>query len=207
MKEPQLSFTIQPKYLSAVSLFAGTDEVRYAICGVNVDWNGERLLLVATDGRRIFVLNATEQAKEITGPATSFIIPNLLLRGLPQPSRKGAPLIVRKVEDKVEIEGNKAISAPCILANYPDWKKAIPKEAKNTFSDIFVNLSFLEPFCKAYKILVGESCVRIVQAGDKHGPLIILPSRNLDAVGVLMPMRPLDEPYTAPAWAISTENL
>lgn len=112
---------------------ASADETRYVLNGVFLSFKADKLTLVATDGRRLALV---EQEKEVNkGSETEIIIPtkavNELLRQL---GDKGdAEFSISENQLLIEFDGTTLVTK-LIEGNYPNFRQVIPTEAKERVS-------------------------------------------------------------------------
>jgi DNA polymerase-3 subunit beta len=123
--------------LKSVSYAQSTDETRYILNGVYFRFDEGKLILVATDGRRLAL---TSQELEVeAGQAGSLILPAKTVTELVRLLGKGEKLKVafdeRRVAFQVETAeedngfiGDIILVSKVVEGNYPNYQQVIPKE-------------------------------------------------------------------------------
>ena len=107
--------------------FAGKDDVRSYLNGVLIDFTGEGLNVVATDGHRLYI---QERATPCTTPLQS-IIPTEAVTRI---SKQGSYLVLF-YEDQIHatFDGGYII-ANTIGGSYPDYRRTIPTSSAQTLT-------------------------------------------------------------------------
>ncbi len=109
------------------------DETRYVLNGVFVSFKGDKLTMVATDGRRLALV---EQELEVPkGGEVELILPTKAVNELQrQLSDKGdAQLSIGENQIIIEFDGT-TIYSKLIEGSYPNFRQVIPSEAKERIS-------------------------------------------------------------------------
>lgn len=168
--------------LEAMRPFMSEDESRYVLCGMRVEIHDGKTLLIATDGRRLAVLQS--QCKFALPPQASsvgFIIPSQLFDRMQWKTEhwvgdgyggmeKGAygrndPYNFVLIEfdsetNRVRLthQGPKyTVEADVIDGGYPNWRKVIPGDRPEQPTVVFrsINTEYLAAFGKAARSLEG----------------------------------------------------
>ncbi len=127
-------FTIDQKLLldalKKTSYAISTDETRYVLNGVNCTFGEGLLTLVATDGRRLAMV---EQDLEFpAGQETGVIIPTKAVAELLRLLSDSGELKVYLTGSQATFELNESVlSSKLIEGNYPNFRQVIPGEAKH----------------------------------------------------------------------------
>lgn len=185
-------------------MFASNDACRYVICGVHIEITKDKVLVVATDGRRLFVMNATEEVSFIVHPEKdlSFIIANDLIAGMPKPEGKTLTLEYGEYRSKLTVNlcGVREVSHPAIEGNYPDWRRVVPNGNPVPMERMCLHPGLMDSFTKASSALSFKSGGVVIQQHTNNlGPLMIFPASTVaNWFGVLMPIRSDD--LKAPDW-------
>ena len=202
------SFSLPIKSLRALLLIAGTDDTRFQLKGIRCEVSPLSpdkacVTLIATDGRRLLVLDATKDVRSgsFLGRC-DFTIPTHMIRNLlATEGKKGAGFL--KVQgfqsngDHVHLSVEQhagpgaefrrltfgtgpALSCPLAeYAVYPDWRVVVPDSLKPAPAGILcMNAEMLGDFGEAFRLLFGEPCVCLYVA-DIHTdspPFVVLPS-------------------------------
>ena len=128
LKQSQLK-----EMLRKVSYAISTDESRFVLNGVFVKLDGIKIILVATDGRRL----AKAEEEEIEGKATGeFIVPSKAVGELSRLLGADGEVSIRQGETQVEFTLSKEGTEPVkiysklVEGSYPNYDQVIPKETK-----------------------------------------------------------------------------
>src|SRR5271155_1539597 len=106
-----------------------TDESRYVLNGVLLSFKENKLSLVATDGRRLALV---EQDLEFPkGSEVEAILPTKAVQELQRILRDDELLNISFAENQVSFDlGNTFLYSKLIEGNYPNYKQVVPAEAK-----------------------------------------------------------------------------
>jgi DNA polymerase III subunit beta len=118
-----------------------TDESRYVLNGVLLSFKENKLSLVATDGRR---LSLVEQDLEFPkGSEVEAILPTKAVQELQRILRDEEPLNISFAENQVSFDlGTTFLYSKLIEGNYPNYKQVVPAEAKERIileRELFLN--------------------------------------------------------------------
>ncbi|MCE0484596.1 MAG: DNA polymerase III subunit beta [Methylacidiphilales bacterium] len=118
-----------------------TDESRYVLNGVLLSFKENKLSLVATDGRRLALV---EQDLEFPkGSEVEAILPTKAVQELQRILRDEEPLNISFAENQVTFDlGTTFLYSKLIEGNYPNYKQVVPAEAKERIlleREIFLN--------------------------------------------------------------------
>jgi len=118
-----------------------TDESRYVLNGVLLSFKDNKLSLVATDGRRLALV---EQDLEFPkGSEVEAILPTKAVQELQRILRDEEPLNISFAENQVSFDlGTTFLYSKLIEGNYPNYKQVVPAEAKERIvleREIFLN--------------------------------------------------------------------
>lgn len=200
-----ISFTINLRTLKAVAVAAGTEETRYYLNGVNLEYSPDALLMVATDGHRAIVLRQDWTETVPNAPFKSIIVPLAFINKIK----------LHKAIDVAELTlgDNGAISIKycgdifgtnAIDGIFPDWRRVVPT-AKEPGAVGHYNCAYVSDFHKAGKLLdKGARTPVILHDGDNPALVTFYwgEGEGFETFGVLMPIRTPDEMIrSAPAWA------
>ncbi|MFA5865189.1 MAG: DNA polymerase III subunit beta [Phycisphaerae bacterium] len=132
-KEEGKVFTVTAGELTRVSALTGyaaaKETTRYAINGLLVEVNGNKMIMVGTDGRRLAKASANLPSK--VAEPISTIIPSRAVAMLSRLATEvEAPVTIRVTESQVafEVSGVLMISS-VIEGRYPSYDAVIPKES------------------------------------------------------------------------------
>ncbi|MCB1236591.1 MAG: DNA polymerase III subunit beta, partial [Verrucomicrobiae bacterium] len=132
--EEAREFTIEQKALhdalKKTSYAISTDETRYVLNGIFCSFKGGSLTLVATDGRRLAMVEQDlefPQSNEI-----DVIVPTKAVNELQRLLENEGEVKVRISESQVAFELNDTILVSKLIeGNYPNFRQVIPGEAKH----------------------------------------------------------------------------
>jgi DNA polymerase-3 subunit beta len=118
-----------------------TDESRYVLNGVLLSFKDNKLSLVATDGRRLALV---EQELEFPkGSEVEAILPTKAVQELSRILRDEEPLTISFGENQVSFDlGTTFLYSKLIEGNYPNYKQVVPAEAKDRIileRELFLN--------------------------------------------------------------------
>lgn len=139
------NFTIRQRDLKdglrKTSYAISTDETRYVLNGVLFSFKDAKLMLVATDGRRLAMVDI-----EVEFPRTNeveIIIPTKAINELQRELGEEGDVKISVTENQVAFELNGAlIVSKLVEGNYPNYRQVIPGEAKERVTverELFLN--------------------------------------------------------------------
>lgn len=187
----ELKVEIPVRVLYALKVAAARYDERPALNGIKVEIGRDAVTLIATDGHML----AAHRMVEASGVEGEFIIPIQLL--------KGSFLWIDKVhfvyaDDRVSATVDDITrSMAAITAPFPAWRNVIPAPIESVDAAEF-NPGLLRRMEKVARRLFGKS-PRIAQNG--HGGALATVEGEPSFVGVVMPLKHVDPPTEAPAWA------
>jgi len=115
--------------LKKTSYAASSDETRYVLNGVLMNFKGNKLAIVATDGRRLALV---EQEVEFPKEAeTSIIVPTKTVNELIHTLGDEGELKIRSSATQISFEfGDVVISSKLIEGTYPNFRQVIPAKCE-----------------------------------------------------------------------------
>ena len=141
-----------------MSLFAGTQDIRYYLNGVCLQNNAEGLYAVATNG---YVLSYAKLGDKLEGEDFEIILPNSAAKIIAScKERFGLDLEYERDTKQVSIktqEGTQTLKA--IEGKYPDWRRVVPLSRQKLEEDQRLGMStkYLAYLDKAYKAFKKHS--------------------------------------------------
>ncbi len=119
--------------LQKVSYAASADETRYILNGVLLSFKGEKLTVVATDGRR---LGLVEQEVEFPKDAEAeLVIPSKTVNELLRTLKDEGTLSIRATDNQVAFEfEDMLIVSKLIEGTYPNFRQVIPSQSEERVS-------------------------------------------------------------------------
>lgn len=183
--------TVNAKLFRVASMFAGKNQVRTYLNGVRIEKAKEGVILVATDGHRMIVINDREgkiEGEPLTLKVTKHFIDATKKTKDERKERKilatsdGAVSVLDGEDDKVIVQYNDFVTDNTL----PVWRKAFNWDIKEQ-SPAGYNYRYLNDFGKAGNELTGWGNISI--KGTEDGPAIIGFYGCDYAFGVLMPVK------------------
>lgn len=183
--------SINAKLLRIASMFSSKGSIRYYLNGVYVEKADEGVILVATDGHRLIVINdktgnCGEDGKIIR------LSKNIILETKKSKLEKEERLVEISEDGELTIrsqpEGEKIVTYPhgFIDGTFPEWRSAFQWNIEKPSPSAF-NAKYLNDFGRVSKELNGSEYISI--KGTEDGPSIVN-FYNCDyAFGVIMPVR------------------
>ena len=141
--------------ISYVSLFSGTQDIRYYLNGVCLHNNADGFYAVATNGN---VLACSKLGDKLEGDDFEIILPNSVAKIIAScKERFGIDLEHEKVTAQLSIktqDGTQTLKA--IEGKYPDWRRIVPQDDNAQLGDkplglSVVYLAWLDKAMKAFK--------------------------------------------------------
>lgn len=206
------TYTINLRALKAVAIAASSEEVRYYLNGVFVEFEPSQIVFTATDGHRLIAASHDYLEGE-KGPDKKVvaIVPTTLLDKVKLGKKDNGQALLTidctQAAVKVSLEYLGAIySEAAIDATYPDARRVVPRTVSGEVAKF--NPHYLVSFEKARAIAtnekVGEDCI-IAHNGGSPALVdmnIVGEEDGFRMFGVIMPMRGWSHATTAPAWFI-----
>lgn len=187
--DDRIKLSIPLRALKAAAVAISKDETRYTLNGYHLQSAGNHLFLVTTDGRRMIVINITDESEwdMVSAVDVTFQLPQIRARAL-----IGGKLPIEIIpgpktfiEYKVDFET--VIRKPVIEGNYPIWAQVINVSQLNEQPGICVNPTFCADMIKAVGIWNPGASVNIFFT-DAISP-IYFTDNHRNFLGILMPMR------------------
>lgn len=170
--------TVLVSELQAMRLFASEDESRYVLNGVLVEIWPDKTLLVATDGRRLGVLNTRAEQRFDNADKASFIIPSERLERLkPVPRYETTDeknvLVLTFEQDgrdcgptRITIDHEGAmmqLRGEAIPKAFPEWRQVIPTGQPKPAPLTAFNSDFFADLSKVAKLLGSDDLVFVAR--------------------------------------------
>jgi len=185
-----MEIQIETALLKAAMLATSKEEIRYYLKGVFFELRGLELRMVATDGHRLFI--ACQKLVQPVGDNWSAILPfdglKRALTGVPAKQE-----FVTLSPGRLQSTVNDVVMEP-IDGTYPDYKRVVPETISGETGQF--NPIYIGDFGKIAKLVSGNRGLSSLPCHIQHngnGPAIISFGRD-DCFGVLMPMRPTEDP-------------
>ena len=128
-----LEQSVLKEMLKKTSYAASTDETRYILNGVLLSFKDEKATVVATDGRRLALLE-----KEIEFPKEAeadYVVPTKTVNELIRTLGDEGELRIRATDNQVAFEfGDMLVISKLIEGTYPNYRQVIPSSAEERIS-------------------------------------------------------------------------
>lgn len=221
---------IERAALLAMREFQHTDGFRAILLGTNITITDKHAELVATDGRRLAVMQlphikASRSTADGAALPISFTVNLPLLAKVP--ALKDGSVVLRVFANEevimdgngvpaaarwegvhhitIEGRGDMQISATPIYGEFPKWRQVIPTSEFSPFYEFSFNPELMDGFRRAAKLLCGSSPSVIIRShraksDTEYSPYSIFIGRG-DFYGCIMPMRNFN-PLSMPEWLV-----
>lgn len=200
-----MKITLSRKELSAALLFASTDETRFSITGIQVEMRGDQPTLIATDGRRLVVIESTaDQGDGYDHSKSGLILRADFVKPLCALSKaiggETLPWLTFELAEgskrvQVQIVGREffvdAHDGGLIEAAFPDWRAVIPPRSavRSPLAEIALNAEMVGDFAKAAKLMGSSTSVVQFNIVDTDQKIEVKLSTLDNFYGLLMPCR------------------
>lgn len=183
--------TVNAKLFRVASMFVSKNTIRQSLDGVRIEKAKEGVILVATDGHRMIVINDRDgkiEGDPIGIKVTRHFIDATKTTGPERKERKisatpdGSVSVLDGDRGKVIVQYNDFVNG----VTFPEWREVFKWNIKET-SPAGYNYRYLNDFGRAGSELTGRVDISI--KGTEEGPAIIGFARCDYAFGVLMPVR------------------
>jgi len=195
------SFTFSLNYLKSCAICAATEQTRYYLNGVAVQYDGKDLVAVATDGHRMVCFNIDFAKEGETIEPFSMIIPKAIIDGIKtDKTLNNVSLILATKDMKPYLQyGHNMFLFDPIDGIFPEWQRVIPSAFSNVPAQF--NPKYLMDFAKITKLWTKGDRITVTPNGE--GPCYVdLNIVDIQGFGILMPLREKSSPAThAPLWA------
>ena len=190
-KIPQQSLKVA---LKKTSYAISTDETRYVLNGIFMSFHDQKLTLVATDGRRLgLVENDLEYPEAQDG---DIIIPTKAVSELQRQLTDSGDVLLQLKDNQVCFKlGNKFIVSKLIDGSYPNYKQVIPGQAQERLE---IDRSVLLDTTKRVSLLASDKS-NSIKIEFRQGEISL--SANTPDVGESSESIPLD--YNGKEFAIA----
>ncbi len=180
--------------LKKTSYAISTDETRYVLNGIFLSFHDQKLTLVATDGRRLaLVENALEYPE---AQDCDIIIPTKAVSELQRQLSENESVILQLKDNQVCFQlGNKFIVSKLIDGSYPNYKQVIPGQAQERLE---IDRSILLDTTKRVSLLASDKS-NSIKIEFRHGEISL--SANTPDVGESSEAIPID--YSGKEFAIA----
>ena len=191
-----LKVTLNIRALRAVLVAVSTEETRYYLNGVNLEFTPDGVVMAATDGHRMIVLRQPYGEHYATGAHASVIVPRDLVAKLKVKLRTLDETTLTIGDDgKLTFEhAGEMFGGSRVDGNFPDYRRVVPQNLDGKPAQY--NPQYLADFAKARQELTGQKADRdgktspiVRYNGDSPAVVDFAYGTGFQAIGVLMPIR------------------
>ena len=213
-----LKVTLNIRALRAVLVAVSTEETRYYLNGINLEFTPDGVVMAATDGHRMIMLRQPYGEHAATGAHASVIVPRDLVAKL-KVKHKTLDETTLTIGDDGRLtfeHAGESYGGSRVDGSFPDYRRVMPQDLDGKPAQY--NPAYLADFAKARQELTGSK----LDKDGKGSPIVRYNGENpavvdfawdtgFDAFGVIMPLRTTDRTlyYTwasapAAAWPDAT---
>lgn len=185
----QNQFTVKQSTLKALLLLAAKKDIRYYLCGVNLEFSPSITRIVATDGHKLGLYQTSAQ----NWGHGSLIIPADVINALPKSGSYDPELTFMKCDGNATgwtitgLPNGGQVVFQQIDGNFPDYKRVCHFTTDGSLGNY--NPEYLMQFLKVQHLLGGsKKCTINLYQNGKSSALITLAGVP-EFYGVIMPMR------------------
>jgi DNA polymerase-3 subunit beta len=213
-----LKVTLNIRALRAVLVAVSTEETRYYLNGVNLEFTPDGVVMAATDGHRMIVLRQPYGEHGATAAHASVIVPRDLVAKLKVRHKVVEETTLTIADDgKLTFEhAGEMFGGSRVDGAFPDYRRVVPQELDGKPAQY--NPAYLADFAKARQELTGHKLDKdgtgspiVRYNGGSPAVVDFAWDTGFQAFGVLMPLRTTDKTlhYTwasapAAAWPDAT---
>jgi DNA polymerase-3 subunit beta len=190
-----LKVTLSIRALRAVLVATSTEETRYYLNGINLEFTPTGVVMVATDGHRMIVLRQPYGEHGATQAHPSVIVPRDLVAKL-KVKHKVVDETTLTISDDGRLtfeHAGETYGGSRIDATFPGYRQVVPQDLDGKLAQY--NPLYLADFAKARKELGGDRTTSPIVRYNGESPAIVdfAWETGFDAFGVLMPIRTPDK--------------
>ena len=214
-----LKVTLSIRALRAVLVAVSTEETRYYLNGVNLEFTPDGVIMAATDGHRMIVLRQPYGEHGATGAHASVIVPRDLVAKLQiNPRMKTLDTTDLTIGDDGRLtfeHAGESFGGSRIDGSFPDYRRIVPQDLDGKPAQY--NPAYLADFAKARQELTGQKADRdgktspiVRYNGGSPAVVDFAWGTDFQAFGIIMPLRTTDRTLyyswaSAPAAAWPTD--
>jgi hypothetical protein len=186
-----LNVTLNIRALRAVNVAVSTEETRYYLNGINLEFTPDGVVMAATDGHRMIVLRQPYGEHAATGAHASVIVPRDLVAKLK---------VKHKTQDTTDLtigddgrltfeHAGEMFGGARVDGAFPDYRRVVPQDLDGKPAQY--DPLYLADFAKARKELGGDRTTSPVVRYNGGSPAVVdfAWGTGFQAIGVLMPIR------------------
>ena len=186
-----LKVTLNIRALRAVLVAVSTEETRYYLNGINLEFTPDGVVMAATDGHRMIVLRQPYGEHAATGAHASVIVPRDLVAKLKVRNKVVEETTLTIADDgRLTFEhAGESYGGARVDGSFPDYRRVVPQDLDGKPAQY--NPAYLADFAKARKELGGDRTTSPVVRYNGESPAVVdfAWGTGFQAIGVLMPIR------------------
>ena len=186
-----LKVTLNIRALRAALVAVSTEETRYYLNGINLEFTPDGVIMAATDGHRMIVLRQPYGEHAATGAHASVIVPRDLVAKLKVKHKTLDETTLTIADDgRLTFEhAGESFGGSRVDGNFPDYRRVVPQDLDGKPAQY--NPAYLADFAKARKELGGDRTTSPIVRYNGGSPAVVDFAWGTDfqAIGVLMPIR------------------
>jgi DNA polymerase-3 subunit beta len=197
-----LKVTLNIRALRATLVAVSTEETRYYLNGVNLEFTPDGVTMCATDGHRMIVLRQPYGEHAATGAHASVIVPRDLVAKL-KVRHKTLDETTLTIGDDGRLtfeHAGESFGGSRVDGTFPDYRRVVPQDLTGEAAQY--DPIYLADFAKARKELGGDRTTSPIVRYNGGSPAVVdfAYGTGFQAIGVLMPIRDRTE-TTYYTWA------
>ena len=194
-----LKVTLNIRALRAVLVAVSTEETRYYLNGINLEFTPDGVVMAATDGHRMIVLRQPYGEHAATGAHASVIVPRDLVAKLKVKLKTLDETTLTIGDDgRLTFEhAGESYGGARVDGTFPDYRRVVPQDLDGKPAQY--NPAYLADFAKARQELTGSK----LDKDGKGSPIVrynggspaivdFAWGTDFQAFGVIMPLRTTD---------------
>jgi DNA polymerase-3 subunit beta len=205
-----LKVTLSIRALRAVLTAVSTEETRYYLNGINLEFTPDGVVMAATDGHRMIVLRQPYGEHGATAAHASVIVPRDLVAKLKiNPRMKTLDTTDLTIGDDGRLtfeHAGESFGGSRIDATFPDYRRIVPQDLDGKPAQY--NPVYLADFAKA-RVELGANPTKkggaspvVKYNGESPAIVDFAYGTSFQAIGVIMPLRvPTTMVATCHTWA------
>jgi len=186
-----LKVTLNIRALRATLVAVSTEETRYYLNGINLEFTPDGVVMAATDGHRMIILRQPYGEHAATGAHASVIVPRDLVAKLKVRNKVVEETTLTIADDgRLTFEhAGESYGGARVDGTFPDYRRVVPQDLDGKPAQY--DPLYLADFAKARKELGGDRTTSPVVRYNGGSPAVVdfAWGTGFQAIGVLMPIR------------------
>jgi len=201
--------TLSIRALRAVLVAVSSEETRYYLNGINLEFTPDGVIMAATDGHRMIVLRQPYGEHGATAAHASVIVPRDLVAKLKVNKRDGDAMTTLTIADDGRLtfeHWGESFGGSRIDGSFPGYRRIVPQDLNGVAAQY--NPQYLADFAKARVELGAEPTKKggaspvVRYNGESPAVVDFAYGTSFQAIGVIMPLRvPTTMVATPHTWA------